>query len=120
MARATWKTTWTTTERATEGMTEGNFAEAEYGAVNAGVRVVQAIVKLYPLVKLRARTPERSLPTPMPHYFRRSRGETQVTPSARGLTNLTTIGPQSTEAKSIDGATLRATAAAVFGVRVDS
>ena len=45
-------------------MAEGSFGEAEQEAVNAGVRAVQAPVKLYPMAKLRARTPERSLPTP--------------------------------------------------------
>ena len=80
--------------------------------------MVQALVKLYPLAKLRARTQERSLPTPVPNYFRRSRGETQATPSARGLTNLTTIGPQNTEAKSLDGDVLAEIARSLFSIAV--
>jgi hypothetical protein len=36
------------------------------------------------------------------------------------LTNLTTIGPQGTEAKTLDGDTLRAVAASLFGVNVNS
>jgi hypothetical protein len=79
---ATGRTTSTTTARATRtatgttagGMAEGSLGKADQGTVKAEVSTRTGLMKAYLLAKLPAWAPKRSLPIPIPPYFRRKLG----------------------------------------------